>query len=102
MAVQIEILLPPAPAQAAPQAKRVVTVTIAGASQPAVEVETASVVLPAFQADIAAPVQASVVEILANGKQSPPCVSPQIVPADHVEAVAADPAGFQFRVTPIP
>ena len=100
--VSVEITLPAAPVQAAPQANRVVTITVGGQVQPSVTIDVAVVALPPIQADVAAPLQVSVVEALANGKQSAPCTSPVVNLVDHVEAVAADPAGFAFKVLPAP
>ena len=99
--VTVEITLPAAPAQASPQAKRTVTVTIAGTPQPSVDVAIDAQTLPPFTADVSQTVQASVVEVLANGKQSAPCQSPAVALADHVDAVAADPADWAFKVTPV-
>jgi len=100
--LRIEITLPAAPQQAHQHVKRVVVVTLGGVPQPPVDVEPGTREVAAFQVDAAAVTQigVSVVEVLANGKQSAPAAI-TFNPADHVEALAADPAGFVFRVTPV-
>ena len=98
--VQVEITLPAAAAQHAQHVKRVVTVTIGGAPLAPVEVGPGVTALAPFTIDVGASVQVSVADVLANGKQAV-CQSPAIQPADHVEAVAADAAGFAFKVTPV-
>jgi hypothetical protein len=92
----IEVTLPPAPAQAIPPGKRIVTIagSVADGLQ---DVAVESVGPITIKAGIGATVSVAVVEVRSNGRQSLPA-SVAFVPQEHVDAVAADPAGFGIKV----
>ena len=95
-AATIEITLPPAPAQSIEQAKRIVT--IAGSSNDGSHDVAIGVAAPILiNAALDAQVSVSVAEVLANGRQSPPCTV-SFTPYERIEAIAADPAGFVVKV----
>ena len=92
----VEITLPPAPSQSIEQAKRIVT--IAGSSNDGSQDVAIGVAAPILiNAALDAQVSVCVAEVLANGRQSPPCTV-SFTPYERIEAVAADPAGFVVRV----
>jgi hypothetical protein len=97
-----EVTLPTAPAQAIPQAKRMVTVagSLVSDGTQTVLVDAPGPIVVTAAMDPNGKVAIEVVEVLANGRQSAPCRI-EFTPYALVEAVAADPSGFRVKVTPV-
>jgi hypothetical protein len=91
-----EVTLPPAAPQHIGHCRRIITISgsAADGSQTVAIDFTGPVVI---RAPIGANVAVSVVEVIANGKSSAPCVL-NFVPHEQAEAIAADPTAFSVRV----
>jgi hypothetical protein len=100
--VHVHVTLPPPAPQARTHSHRIVSISVNGGAGQAVSIDSGVTEIEPFVADLAHAVQARVTEVLDNGKQSAPCVSPVATLLEHVEAVAADPSAFVFRVVPVP
>jgi hypothetical protein len=92
----LAITLPAAPRQAIQQTKRIFVVS-GSAADGSQDVAVDSTGPLTIKAGVGANVTVSVSEVLANGRQSAPATM-EFVPSDHVEPVAADPAGFAVQV----
>ena len=101
MATAIEISLPAPAPQVVPITKRVVTISVDGTAGAPVEItiETPSVTTPAVT--LSARVQAALVDVPSVGKPSLACVSPEVTGESIHQAVAADPAGFAFKLVEV-
>ena len=98
-AATLQITLPTAPAQSISQDHREITVigSLADGTQ---NVAISSNGPLTIRAGIDSQVTIGTVEVLINGKKSAPA-SLTFAPHDHVEAVAADPAGYAVKVISI-